>query len=102
MSRYGTKEERDERMRGRRLQEERARWFSAHPLCARCKAKGRTSLAVQLDHIVPLFKGGPDFHEPGGEENKQGLCSPCHAEKTALDLGYVVQKRIGADGFPVE
>lgn len=47
-------------------------------------------MAVELDHIVPLFKGGAD-----DDSNLQGLCSPCHAAKTAEDMGY---KPIGGDG----
>jgi 5-methylcytosine-specific restriction protein A len=44
-------------------------------LCCKCGALGSV-----VDHIVPLWKGGSD--EP---ENKQTLCDPCHAEKTAQE-----------------
>lgn len=94
--------QRDDRLRGRKLQEIRARFFAASPLCERCKANGRLRLATQLDHRVALANGGPDFHQPGGHENKQGLCDPCHAEKTAEDLGYSKPQRIGLDGFPID
>lgn len=90
------------RLRGRRLQEIRAEWFRLHPLCAECERAGRKArLAVELDHIVALENGGPDFDVDGGT-NRQGLCKPCHAAKTAIDLGHRPARRIGADGFPVE
>ena len=33
-----------------------------------CEAKGRVSVAEEVDHIIPLFKGGVDEWE-----NLQGL-----------------------------
>lgn len=70
-----------QRMRGRKLQTRRQRWFSLHPLCIKCDEQGRVRPATELDHTVPLFKGGAD-----DETNLQGLCATCHAEKTAEDL----------------
>lgn len=65
----------------------------------RCLAKRppRTTVATELDHIVPLFKGGADV-----ESNRQGLCSPCHAEKTHEDLGHRVTDAIGVDGWGLD
>ena len=34
--------------------------------------------AYELDHVVPLWKGGKDCHET----NAAALCPNCHAEKT--------------------
>lgn len=90
-----------ERIRGRRLQRIRATYLRAHPLCVVCLAKGRLSAATQLDHVTALANGGKDFDEDGGE-NRQGLCDPCHEEKTAVDLGYRRRPTIGLDGWPVE
>lgn len=84
------------RPRGRRLQTIRKQHFAEHPLCVRCEAKGLVAEAVQLDHVVPLAKGGTD--EPS---NRQGLCDPCHKAKTAEDFGHRERPTIGADGFPV-
>lgn len=87
------------RITGRKLQERRERWMLIEPLCRRCKLKGRVRIFTQLDHIVPLFKGGADE-----EFNLQPLCDECHAEKTAEDLGHAQRPavRIGLDGFPVQ
>jgi 5-methylcytosine-specific restriction protein A len=70
-----------QRIRGRRLQRIRREHFRRNPLCVHCEAKGLVSLAVELDHIVPLHRGGSD-----SEANRQGLCAECHAAKTRLDL----------------
>lgn len=67
-----------ERIRGGNLQRIREDYFRLKPLCVACEEAGRTSLATELDHIVPLWKGGAD-----APHNRQGLCSPCHAAKTA-------------------
>lgn len=54
-------------------------------------------LATELDHVVPLFKGGDD-----DDSNRQGLCRDCHTVKTAKDRGWV--QRLGCDdtGRPVD
>lgn len=89
------------RLTGRRLQERRERWVLIEPLCRRCRNKSppRIRVFTQLDHIVPLFKGGPD-----DDSNLQPLCDECHAEKTAEDMGYVGKPpvAIGLDGFPLQ
>lgn len=85
------------RRRGRALQAERAAWFRIRPLCVRCEKKRLIARAVELDHIVPLFKGGKDT-----ASNKQGLCSPCHKEKTIEDMGQQRPQRIGEDGYVID
>ncbi|MEJ7667701.1 MAG: HNH endonuclease signature motif containing protein [Casimicrobiaceae bacterium] len=85
------------RLAGRKLQERRARWFRAHPLCAACDELGITRLGTQLDHIVPLSKGGSDTDEA----NYQSLCAEHHEEKSLREKGYKPRVRIGIDGWPV-
>ena len=74
----------------------RARTLRANPLCVTCQRKGRLTAAAEVDHITPLHKGGTD-----DSSNLQGLCHPCHADKTAAEQGYKVRVQIGADGWPV-
>jgi 5-methylcytosine-specific restriction protein A len=88
------------RITGRRLQAIRAAHFSRDPLCAKCRERGRASLATQLDHKVALVNGGQDFDvDP---DNAQGLCDPCHVDKTAEDLGIRRRPQVGRDGWPVD
>ena len=61
-----------------------------------CEAKGLVSLSRELDHIVPLHKGGSN-----DQDNLQALCVPCHRAKTAIDMGHRARVTIGADGWPV-
>jgi 5-methylcytosine-specific restriction protein A len=84
----------DNRLRGRKGVERRRRWIEAHPLCKHCEAKGRTSIAIQVDHIIPLSKGGAD-----DESNFQSLCATCHDIKTNQDMGRRNKPAIGVDGY---
>lgn len=68
------------RQRGDNWMRVRLKWFRLHPLCVSCESQGFIVAAEELDHIVPLFKGGAD-----DESNYQSLCVPCHKEKTRLD-----------------
>lgn len=79
-----------ERIRGGNLQRIREDYFRLKPLCVACEEAGRTNLATELDHIVPLWKGGAD-----APHNRQGLCSPCHAAKTAEEA----RERAGAEAW---
>ena len=85
------------RWTGRKLQEWRQRILTNEPLCRHCWAKGITTVAQEVDHIVPLEQGGTY-----SDDNAQPLCTPCHQAKTAKDRGYATRKAIGADGWPVE
>lgn len=89
------------RLRGPQLQRIRRDWFSRYPLCVRCQAAGRVRLAEQLDHIVALANGGKDFDEDD-EQNRQGLCTPCHHIKTCEDFGFTPRPRLvlDDDGWP--
>lgn len=65
-----------------------ARWrklrrivLAESPICNHCGAP-----AVDVDHIIPLSRGGT--HD---RENLQPLCHACHSRKTVLEdggLGY--------------
>lgn len=55
------------------------------------------TVATEVDHIVPLHKGGADkWH------NLQGLCHDCHEDKTRADMGHRDKPITAADGWPAE
>jgi 5-methylcytosine-specific restriction protein A len=85
----------DKRLSGRRAMARNARILAHNPLCVICVREGRTTVAVEVDHIVPLHKGGAD-----DESNLAGICKSCHAAKTAADLGHKPKPRYGLDGWP--
>ena len=84
------------RIRGRILQRIRDYYFAQYPWCVSCLSHGKKVLATQLDHIVPLFKGGKDE-----DDNRQGLCDQCHDDKTREDLGWKQSTACDSDGNPL-
>ena len=70
------------RTRGRAWLRIRSRQLRDHPLCATCLSRGFVTAAQEVDHVLPLFKGGTD-----APANLQSLCVPCHEAKTRADLG---------------
>jgi hypothetical protein len=64
-------------------------WNRDHCKCVKC-GRGvalypisEGVLGGECDHIVPLFKGGNDWHEDLPElKNFQTLCENCHREKS--------------------
>ena len=77
------------RIRGRRLQRRRAAILAAEPLCRRCRQRGFTVAAVQVDHVTPLHLGGSDT-DP---DNLQPLCLDCHDAKTAREMADLGRRR---------
>ena len=73
----------------------RKRILRRDPLCVYCKAKGRVSASVEVDHIVPLAQGGTD-----DDENLCGTCHSCHAEKSARERGARPKRAVSIDGVP--
>lgn len=55
-------------------------YIQAHPLCEHCQENGRVTPAQEVDHIIPLERGGTHT-----EANLQALCKPCHSSKTARE-----------------
>lgn len=66
-------------------------------MCAHCLARGLVTAAIEVDHVVPLFKGGAD-----DESNLQSLCRECHDTKTRLDLGWKVKGGCDLNGNPLD
>jgi 5-methylcytosine-specific restriction protein A len=48
--------------------------LNAQPLCARCHAYGRTTIATDVHHIIALRNGGENT-----ADNLQPLCHSCHS-----------------------
>ena len=71
--------------------------LDANPLGVLCLEQGLTVAAREVDHILPLHRGGTD-----ARENLRGLCIPCH---TALNRQQMAARlgRMGhdADGVPL-
>lgn len=66
-------------------------------LCVPCKAKGKLTIATEVDHILQLADGGTDDHS-----NLQSICHNCHADKTARENGKKRKAETGIDGWPVD
>lgn len=66
--------------------------------CKHCKAEKLTTLAHEVDHIVPKAKGGTD-----APSNLQAIARDCHKRKTAEDEGKLPREhvRVGTDGWPI-
>ncbi|MFM8278878.1 MAG: HNH endonuclease [Candidatus Limnocylindrus sp.] len=65
-----------------RWQAVRAQVLRAEPLCRACARAGRTELATQVDHVVPLDVDLERAYDP---TNLQPLCSACHGEKCTAE-----------------
>ena len=65
--------------------------MQVQPLCVMCEANGVVVAGDELDHILPLFKGGSN-----NDENLQMLCVECHKKKTADDLGFRYRQQTGS------
>ena len=74
--------------------------LAREPLCRLCSTVDSPVIAVEVDHITPIHKGGTDI-----ADNLQSLCKPCHSRKTndeALEArGITPKPTIGLDGWPV-
>lgn len=72
-----------ERGYGGKWRNARVRFLSKHPLCVKCREKGKLTPATVVDHIVP-HRGDPVLF--WDENNWQPLCRDCHGEKTGMGL----------------
>jgi len=62
---------------GAEWRRKRATYLAEHPWCVDCLAKGQYVPATEVDHVIPLSRGGAD--EPS---NYAGRCKPHHSAKT--------------------
>jgi len=49
-------------------------------MCVPCRQAERFTLAVDVDHVRPVWEGGTD-----DDGNLQSICSDCHKEKSARE-----------------
>lgn len=66
----------------------RARVLFDEPLCRHCAEGGRVTAASEVDHIVPLSRGGARLDR----RNLQPLCGECHRAKTLADRGVLTHE----------
>lgn len=82
----------------------RRRQLSREPCCRRCADQGVVRLAEQVDHIVPMSRGGSAF-DPS---NLQSLCAECHSYKSnhfdKAGKDWSTRDLIGcdSDGYPLD
>lgn len=69
---------------GRKWQNYRKTYLAKHPLCVRCKKKGRVMPATVVDHIKPHKSDYKLFWQAS---NHQSMCKRCHDIKTATEDG---------------
>ncbi|ENL7683100.1 HNH endonuclease [Proteus mirabilis] len=69
------------RVTGSQRQKRRLLKWQENPHCTACGSLLAFPDGFELDHIIPLFKGGKDT-----TENCQVLCIECHRKKTKEEL----------------
>ncbi len=67
------------------------------PLCPDCEAIGVIRVWDEVDHTIPLERGGTN-----DRDNRVGLCKPHHEAKTAQDRGYKAKTPCDAEGWPTD
>ena len=81
-----------------RWQRLRAYHLKHHPLCVRCEAKGKTTLAREVHHVQPC---GDDPALQADPLNLESLCRECHQPLKDDDRrGYSLA--MGIDGYFVD
>jgi 5-methylcytosine-specific restriction endonuclease McrA len=83
---------------GGRWQKTRVRILKRdHSMCQPCAKRGKVVLATQVDHVIPLSKGGTD-----DDSNLQAICERCHDRKTRKELGRKGSGACDANGLPLD
>lgn len=63
---------------GREWRRIRLLQLGEQPFCEDCRDAGRVTAATEVDHVIPLARGGTH-----ARDNRRSLCKPCHSRKTA-------------------
>lgn len=77
------KEERDKFYASTDWRKLRLHKLSMDPLCEVCKRAGRITIAVAVDHVIPIQD---DPSQRLNYRNMQSICTPCHSSKTAREI----------------
>ena len=81
-----------------RWQRLRLRQLKLHPLCERCRKKGKTVIADEVHHILPCHDN-PILQV--AMSNLESLCTPCHAPLKADDhRGH--SRELDAEGYATD
>ena len=76
-----------------RYQKFRDSYKKRYPLCAECKRNGRIYPGDELDHIIPVSKGGAKYDEA----NVEHLCRECHQSKSISEkagFGFCIHGKL--------
>lgn len=61
-------------------------------ICQPCKRENCTTLATEVDHVIPQAEGGSE-----DESNLQAICETCHKKKTRAEAARgITRARRGA------
>ena len=72
--------------------------LGSEPLCRYCKAKGVSTVATLVDHIIPVRQDTSLVYE---RTNLQPMCAPCHSGTKQKEEAIVDEtKGCGVDGIP--
>jgi 5-methylcytosine-specific restriction protein A len=85
------------RTRGRKWTAIREQIRAWNPYCVECLKNKVYKLFDEVDHIIPLHKGGTDDFS-----NLRGLCTEHHYQKTCKDQGKNYRSKVGVDGLPTD
>jgi 5-methylcytosine-specific restriction endonuclease McrA len=88
-----------DKLYGRRWRKMRKQFLTENPLCVMCEDEGRTTPAVELDHIK---KHGGDIELFYDVSNLQGLCRFHHRSVKAQMERSGVVRGSNADGTPID
>lgn len=75
----------------------RASYLQKHPLCEECEAAGRTVLATEVHHVIPI---GSEKSLAGmrrlayNYQNLRALCHDCHERIHREEFGYDKRKMV--------
>jgi 5-methylcytosine-specific restriction enzyme A len=86
--------------KSRRWERRAKQYRRAHPLCERCLAAGRVTIAVLCHHLREHYPGASELEFFFGPI--QSLCHSCHLESHDRPPARGYARDIGIDGWPID